>query len=354
MCVKPFPMMKWRFPWEEKWHTKVYPGEFLDEEDIWLSCMVQNIERQGGEAAYCQIPCGQCHECRLEYSRVWANRCVMEASLYSPDRNWFVTLTYAPEKAEHLKTPCSGCRLSLNKTDSQSFMKRLRRYFEYHYDEKNIRFFMCGEYGDLNDRPHYHFLLFNCPIPDLKKVAINKFGDSLYCSKIIEDLWSFGLVCIAPLNWTTAAYTARYVMKKQTGKKALETYTRYGLQDPFTLSSRNPGIAAGFFEENYEQIYEYMEQNEDDQPIFRDKIILPSVHRSLNAIKPPRYFDKLLAKVDPDRIDVIKEVRARFAQKLYDERHKASDYSDREFYSIREYKDKKRGKGFIRKMQELS
>lgn len=354
MCTKPFPMMKWRFPWEEKWHTKVYPGSFLDEEDIWLSVMVHNLEKQGATAAYCQIPCGQCADCRLQYSRVWANRCIMEASLYPDDRNWFVTLTYAPDRSDHLLTPCSGGRLSLNKEDSQGFMKRLRRHYEYHHGEKNIRFFMCGEYGDLNSRPHYHFLLFNCPILDAEKIAVNKFGDSLYTSKSLEKIWGFGLVCLAPLNWNTAAYTARYVMKKQTGKKALQTYTRYGLQDPFTLSSRNPGIAGDYFDQNFREIYSYLGEDDEGNPLFKDKIILPSVNGKLNVVKPPRYFDKLLEKVNPGGIDAVKEVRRKFAELMNDERRKASDYSDREFYSIKEYVNQKKGKGLIRKMQELS
>ena len=70
-------------------------------------------------------------------------RCNHEASLYSV--NSFVTLTYDDE---HL--PGDQC---LDHRDFQLFMKRLRKRFP-------SRFFMCGEYGGLNGRPHYHSILF--------------------------------------------------------------------------------------------------------------------------------------------------------------------------------------------------
>ena len=39
-----------------------------------------------------QVPCGKCIGCRLEYSRQWANRCMLE--LQYCDSAYFVTLTY--------------------------------------------------------------------------------------------------------------------------------------------------------------------------------------------------------------------------------------------------------------------
>ena len=98
---------------------------------------------------YVEIPCGHCLECRLEYSRQWANRCILEAQEH--DQNCFITLTYDdlnipvvddvnPETGEVTKFK------TLVKRDLQLFMKRLRSKL----DEKNIkiRFFAAGEYGD--------------------------------------------------------------------------------------------------------------------------------------------------------------------------------------------------------------
>ena len=99
-----------------------------------------------------QLPCGQCIGCRLEKSRQWAMRIAHESSLY--DQNCFLTLTFSDE---HLPQ-----NLSVSKRDLQLFMKRLRK----HFAPRKIRFFQCGEYGELNMRPHYHSILFNVDFPD--------------------------------------------------------------------------------------------------------------------------------------------------------------------------------------------
>ena len=43
-----------------------------------------------GDVVY--LPCGQCMACRLNKSRDWATRCVLEAKMHKD--NCFVTLTY--------------------------------------------------------------------------------------------------------------------------------------------------------------------------------------------------------------------------------------------------------------------
>ena len=63
-----------------------------------------------------QLPCRQCVECRLERSRLWAMRCMHEASLHR--HNCFVTLTYSDEYL-----PDRG---RLEYSDYQKFMKRFR------------------------------------------------------------------------------------------------------------------------------------------------------------------------------------------------------------------------------------
>ena len=44
---------------------------------------------------FVKIPCGQCVGCRLEYSRQWAIRCVLESKLHPPMSCWFLTFPYA-------------------------------------------------------------------------------------------------------------------------------------------------------------------------------------------------------------------------------------------------------------------
>ena len=88
-----------------------------------------------------QLPCGKCIQCRLEYARSWAVRCVHEAKMH--EENSFVTLTYSDE---HLKNP------KLQYSDFQKFMKRLR----FVNNDRKIGVFVTGEYGEKNKRPHWH------------------------------------------------------------------------------------------------------------------------------------------------------------------------------------------------------
>ena len=98
------------------------------------------------------LPCGQCYACRIAKSREWASRCVMESKLHK--ENCFITLTY---NDEHLPSD-----LSLQKDDFTKFIKRLRKN-----TGDKIRYYACGEYGDLYQRPHFHACLFGYRPDDL-------------------------------------------------------------------------------------------------------------------------------------------------------------------------------------------
>lgn len=245
------------------------------------------------------IPCGQCIGCRLDYSRQWANRIMLEAKQW-PD-NWFVTLTYDPEHLPtHVKLePYTGELLevgTLVPKDLQDFLKRLRRYYEYHYDHKPIRFFACGEYGDDRGRPHYHPIIFNLPLYDLVQVDVTDNGDVLYESAALTNLWGKGLVRIGAVTWQSAAYVARYVTKKIKGKQAAEYYDANGIVPEFVRMSTRPGIGKAYFDANSERIYA------------NDEIILPT-SKGAQAVKPPTYYDRLLHRIDPDKLEQVKARR---------------------------------------------
>lgn len=213
------------------------------------------------------LPCGQCQGCRLERSRQWAVRVMHEASLYPV--NSFVTLTY---NDENLKP-------SLDYSDFQKFMKRLRKS-----SDSNIRFYMCGEYGSLNMRPHFHACLFNCDFPD-KVVWQKQRGNYIYRSEKLESLWPFGFSSIGELTFQSAAYVARYVMKKQTGFNSEQHYQSVDpetgeviqLVPEFNKMSLKPGIGAEWFKKYQSDVY-------------------PNDYLVVNGVKtrPPRYYDKLL------------------------------------------------------------
>lgn len=236
-----------------------------------------------------RIACGRCIGCRLEYSRNWAVRCVHEASLYQD--NCFLTLTYHPD---HL--PDGG---NLNKKDFQDFMKRLRKKLQ----PRKIRFFMCGEYGTNQDltttssigRPHFHALIFNYDFPDREHLETNN-GNKLYTSKILSKIWKKGHASIGDLTFESAAYVARYCLKKINGDgneslgvpSARDHYIRtdditgecWYLIPEFTTMSRRPGIA-----------YDWFKKYQSD--LTKDFITMNGV-----KMRPPKYYDKLLAKYD--------------------------------------------------------
>ena len=258
------------------------------------------------------IPCGRCLECRLEYSRQWANRQMLEAA--TSYNNWFLTLTYSPE---HLPKNSQGYP-TLIKEHVPEFIKRVRAYFKYHCHVDNIRFFACGEYGDEHGRPHYHVNFFNLPLFDLE-FAFNKNGKPYFTSKILNELWSDavpdpngkrirgkkgkykliprGIVVVGELNWDTAAYVARYVVKKAKGATS-SVYKDLDIQPEFCQMSTHPGIAREYYDANKDTIYKY------------DKITVPGGKR----VRPSHYYDKLYDVDDPCFLADLKAKRIAVAE----------------------------------------
>lgn len=206
------------------------------------------------------VPCGQCYACRVARSRDWATRCVLEARAYG-DKNSFITLTYDDE---HLPSD-----MSLHKEDFQKFMKRLRKN-----TGQKIRYFMCGEYGSLFERPHFHACLFGYKPDDLQLWSVRE-GVKLYRSPMIEKCWKFGFSTVGDVTYESAAYVARYVLKKMTGECAEEHY--HGRLPEYTNMSLKPGIGTAYFERYCQETYER------DYVIIRDGI----------KCKVPRYFDDI-------------------------------------------------------------
>jgi len=227
------------------------------------------------------VPCGRCIGCKLEKSRQWATRCVNEASLY--ENNCFITLTYNDIWIDKNK--------SLNKRDFVLFMKRMRKKYG-----KGIRFFHCGEYGELFSRPHHHACIFNHDFKD-KLLYKEESGIKLYVSSELMDLWkdpetgvSFGYSTVGEVTFESAAYAARYVVKKLTGKKA-SAYN--GKLPEYCTMSNRPGIGGKWMDKFKSDVYP------SDSVVVRDDIIC----------KPPRYYDKIYDRINPEEFKKIKTER---------------------------------------------
>lgn len=266
------------------------------------------------------LPCGQCDGCRIERSRSWAIRCIHESRLYS--NNCFITLTYNDEYL-----PFDGTLVGFH---FQRFMKRLRKRFG-----EGIRFFMCGEYGEKHNRPHYHALLFNFDFPD-KKFFKQKNGHNMYTSEILSELWPLGFHAIGDVTFESAAYVARYVMKKVTGEFADEHYQ--GRKPEYTTMSRKPGIGKNWFEKYKSDVYPC------DEVMMNGK-----------TYKPPRYYDKLLDIDNPELLKTIKVERiknsVRFVDDVVDgEMIKVND-NDLDRLIVREQVEKARMRTLTRELE---
>lgn len=177
-----------------------------------------------------KIPCGRCGGCKFEHSRQWAVRCMHEKRLHTESS--FITLTYDDN---HLPP---GNTLVL--AHYQNFMKRLRDKFG-----PGVRFFGCGEYGEISKRAHYHLLLLNKDFND-KKIIKSGTEYNLYASALLSELWTFGNHALGDVNFHSAAYVARYCLKKITGPSAA---AHYGSRLPeFVTMSRRPGLGTGYFD----------------------------------------------------------------------------------------------------------
>lgn len=291
---------------------------------------------------YIEIPCGKCIDCRLKYSREWADRCMLEANKHKD--NYFLTLTYddynMPLKS--LVDNETGEIFHHGNLDKQAlpkFFKKLRRHYEYNYNHEGIRFYACGEYGSTTDRPHYHAIIFNLPIYDLVEFTKTKTGDTLYLSETLSKIWGNGHIMIGKVTWDTCAYTARYIMKKQKGDtagKVLLSNGKYAdLQCEFTNMSRSPGIAREYYEENKDNIYK------------NDEIILPG-DKKARVVKPSKYYDRLYDLENPEYMKLLKEKRKESAERAEKITLSKTNLSKKEYLELKERNKKEAVKRLVR------
>lgn len=198
-----------------------------------------------------------------------------EKSLH--DKSCFLTLTYRPGCV-----PRGG---SLCKRDLSLFLKRLRKELR----DTRIRFFGCGEYGEKFARPHYHLLLFGVDFSFDRQFI----GRDLYTSPTVDRLWPWGFHSLGEVTDASAAYVARYCLKKAFGKQLTKDF-HYGKRvAEFTQMSRRPGIASGWFDKFKFDVYKFDLSSEGvlvDGKIFR----------------PPRFYDKLLDREMPEMLKQLK------------------------------------------------
>lgn len=261
-----------------------------------------------------QVRCGRCIGCRLDRSQGWAQRCMHESQLHK--ESWFVTLTYSEENVPR----------ELVYRHFQLFMKRLRRA------KGAVRFFMCGEYGERTARPHFHACLFGLSLDDLVLYKRLDSGFVLYTSKFLESVWQKGFCVVGAVSMDSAAYVARYCVKKVVGKDAEAHYTRvddvtgeiYSITPEFAHMSLKPGIGARWIEKYKEEVYG------SGRAEVRDSVVVNGSYQ-----RPAKFYDRFLKSKFVEEYEALQFKREK-------ESYEFSDDSTPERLAVREVVAKSR------------
>ncbi len=262
-----------------------------------------------------EVACGQCLGCRVDHRLMWSIRIVHEASMHVSDHgNSWATLTYRDASACTERQYKNGHFIppdySLQPSHVSDFIRSLRRGNKDH----KIRYFYCGEYGDENQRPHYHICIFNHEFTD-ETLWKDDEGLYTYTSAELQKHWPWGFTTVAPLNLRNASYTAGYALKKITGQRANDHYLRcnehgeaYWLLPEYIRMSTGRGKPSGLGAKFYAK-YESDIFPSDTSPI-------PG-HGQSELV--PRYYQNILAEQNASMLENIKELRQEFIQKHADD-----------------------------------
>lgn len=270
-----------------------------------------------------QLPCGKCISCRLESAREKAIRCVHEAQMHQ--HNMFLTLTYSDEHLTSKKLVKKDVDLFIKKLRDKRFRDLLDRIFpnvkndaqrklwnrlpkssrDAHFNTIRISVFGCGEYGEINKRPHWHLIIFNYWPEDAKVLRSTELGHQIHYSEFIDSLWGKNDTDkvrneIGSVTLESAGYVARYSSKKLVhGKDGEHDY------NPVPIRSTGQAIGKKWLECYFTDVFNhgYVE------------------HNGLK-LKVPRYYEKWLAKNHPEKweyyITETKQKIVKEAQEKYE------------------------------------
>jgi len=262
-----------------------------------------------------KIPCGKCISCKLDYSREWATRIVHETK--TAQISCFLTLTISPDSMvkkgftryeKHLKREVYYPPYSVYKRTVQLFIKRLRKSIAIKHKKKKIyqkiKYFACGEYGDGRRRPHYHIVIMGYDFPDKTFWQYSKSGEMLYRSRQLEKLWQYGYSSIGEVTFNSAAYVARYTLKKTKDKKKYEFVDGYDEETgEIFIHNLNPEFITMSKSIGLKWWQKYYTDTDKDYILVDEK-----------KTKIPRYYDKQREEKDPDSLVKIKQEREKRAK----------------------------------------
>jgi hypothetical protein len=214
--------------------------------------------------------CGKCLPCKLQRRAEWSLRMLHEYTM--SEHTCFITLTYDDR---HLMRSASLITHAgtLSKHHFQTFMKRLRRRMTRDGLPGKVRFYACGEYGDLTLRPHYHAILFGVSVQYLKPR--------------INEIWHHGTRNdVSVVTEGRIQYVAGYIDKKLFGEKGERAYR--DVEPPFQLCSLGLGVSFALANQ--------------DQMLYDAALAVGKAQKKI-----PRLYLEHIAKYRPDEVEGVRD-----------------------------------------------
>lgn len=233
-----------------------------------MACLAPlQIKNKFGQ--YFFVPCGKCIACAETKRKQWVYRMECE-SMYNDD-TLFVTLTYRNECLTW-----GSDFPTLVKKDVSDFNKKLKRKLKHFCD---IRYYVSGEYGDEELRPHYHgiyFIKYKTYERDLKTRLD-------YVVSTFNQVWDKGFTEV-----DTTTYGALYYVAKYTAKGLAEVPP--GVERPFSICSKHPYIGCAYVGRNSRYIRQNTNPRYKRFDIDRPRDVTDCIDTYGNHFPMPRIF----------------------------------------------------------------
>lgn len=156
--------------------------------------------------------------------------------------------------------------------DLQNFIKRVRSYFEYHFNLTNeISYFAVSEYGPIHFRPHYHLLFFS---------NSDIFSENIY--EIVSKCWKYGRVDCQLADAKCGSYLSSYV----NSFTELPSLFKNKIVKPFSSHSCYFASLLPILDKTalYQDPYKYL--TETLYPVHGKMLPLPVFRSTFNVILP--------------------------------------------------------------------
>lgn len=178
------------------------------------------------------------------------------------------------------------------------------------FPQTRISYYLCGEYGDQTQRPHYHSVLYGPHFLDRDLLTVRNDAP-VYRSDSLEMAWGNGICELTGLNYKAARYVASYVRKKVRQRDDPNHYARVDpgtgevvdLQREYGRMSRRPAIGRRWIERFWRDVYP------------RDFVVMDGF-----PLKPPRYYDKWMDQNQPRIMGDVREQRYQDIEEIGDEK----------------------------------